>query len=360
MKAGAYDYIVKPFDSDQLKYAIDRALGTRELKSEVLRLRHEHGRRTHARKLVGNSLAIKQLRELIARVAVANPPVLIQGESGTGKELVADAIHESSPRASRALIKVNCSAIPADLVESELFGHEKGAYTGADRAKAGLFELADGGTLFLDEISEMQLALQPKLLRVIEGHSFRRVGGVKDTSVDVRLVAATNNDLRACVDAGTFRADLFYRLGVLVIDVPPLRVRTEDVLLIAETVIEELRVETGKSVSGLSKEAQELLVGYSWPGNVRELRNVLERAVILADSILLEPADFPSELSTHPDLHQMEPETEKAVPKSLESIERSHIAQVLAFTGGNKTEAAKRLGIARSTLKEKIKNLKID
>ena len=361
MRAGAYDYIVKPFDSDELKCVIDRAMATRQLQSEVLRLRHENTR-SDTRRLVGNSAAMGQVRDLIAKVAPASVPVLILGESGTGKELIADAVHNSSPRRGQAMVKINCSAIPAELLESELFGYEKGAFTGAHRGKTGLFELADGGTLFLDEVSEMVPGLQPKLLRVLEGQPFRRVGGTKDIYVNVRIVAATNRDLRSCVASGSFRQDLFYRLGVFVIDVPPLRERRNDVLLIAESFLERLRTETGKGVFSLSPEAQELLVRYQWPGNVRELRNVLERALILADSDLLLPEHFPPELRSHCGMEKagMEYLHGGEATEALETVERVHIMKILDVVHGNKTEAARRLGIARSTLKEKLKHFGLD
>ncbi len=362
IRAGAYDYIVKPFDSDELKFVIDRALATRQLQSEVMRLRHENTRRAESRRLVGTSAVMVRVRELIARVASTNVPVMILGESGTGKELIADAIHNSSLRRSQALVKINCSAIPAELLESELFGYEKGAFTGAHRGKAGLLELADGGTLFLDEVAEMIPALQPKLLRVLEGQPFRRVGGTKDIYVDVRFVSATNRDLRTSVASGTFRQDLFYRLGVFVIDVPPLRDRPEDILLIAQTFLENLRKETGKAASGLPREAQELLVRYPWPGNVRELRNVLERALILADSDLLLPEHFPPELRAH--ANTSAPAVERPAggeaTEALDTVERVHIMKILEAVHGNKTEAARRLGIARSTLKEKLKHFGLD
>lgn len=358
MKVGAYDYIVKPFDFEELKCAIDRALGTRQLRSEVLRLRHAHNHRTQSRKLLGASPSMLRLRELIGKVASTNSPVLIHGESGTGKELIADAIHGSSPRVNQPLVKINCSAIPAELIESELFGYEKGAFSGAHRGKVGLFELGDGGTVFLDEISEMLPALQPKLLRVFEGQPFRRVGGTKDIYLDIRIVAATNRDLRACVSAGTFRQDLFYRLSVFVIDVPPLRERQEDILLMAEAFLKEFRVETRKTVT-LSRQAQDFLVRYPWPGNVRELRNVLERAVLLADSDVLLAEHFPPELRTCGDtvLGRIRRSPHQEEPAALEAVERLHIVKVLETTSGNRTEAAKRLGIARSTLKEKLKRL---
>ncbi len=356
VKAGAYDYIVKPFDSEELKCTIDRALATRELKSEVLRLRHEHKRRFQSREMVGTSPAMTRLKEWISKVASTDASVLIQGESGTGKELIADAIHDSSSRRGRALVKINCSAIPAELIESELFGHEAGAFTGAAKNKTGLFELADRGTLFLDEISEMALALQPKLLRVLEGQTLRRVGGVREIPVDVRIVAATNRDLRASVTAGNFRQDLFYRLGGMVIDVPPLRERRDDILLIARSILDDLRVETRKTISGLAPEVQEMLLDYPWPGNVRELRNVLERAVILADSGVLLPEHLPMELLAWGGDQNEEADVNPGdAAESLEAAERLHIARVLQSTHGNRTEAARRLGISRSTLKRKLK-----
>jgi DNA-binding NtrC family response regulator len=356
MKLGACDYFIKTVDRDVLLHAIERALETNMLKREVARLKAERLTRAETG-LLGVSRAIREVRQLIRMVAATpRTSVLIQGESGTGKELVADAIHAMSSRADKPLVKINCAAIPENLLESELFGYERGAFTDAKKSKKGLFEIADGGSLFLDEVSSMKLSLQPKLLRVLETNVFRRVGGVTDVRVDVRVIAATNRNLWECVREGSFREDLYYRLKVMEINIPPLRERKEDILPLAKFFLESLNREFGKNIEGISKQAEELLLSYSWPGNVRELRNVMERAAILCTSSMIEPKHLPLELRQR--------ESRVAVPAdlgdnpnddSLEAAEKRHILKVLEKTGGNKSKAARLLNISRSTLREKLR-----
>lgn len=354
IKAGAYDFINKPFELDELKILVDRAVETQRLKAEVMRLRYKTGDE-NLFKMVGNSPELKRLQELILKISSApKTPVLIQGETGTGKELVANAIHCGNKRVNMPLIKINCSAIPENLMESELFGYEKGAFTDAKETKKGLIELADGGTVFLDEIGDMSLAIQPKLLRVIEEHSFRRVGGVRDINVDVRIIAATNKDLRALIKDGRFREDLYYRLNVMTITIPPLRERKDDIIPLAERFIYEHARVLGKGFRRLSPEVKGILLNYSWPGNVRELKNIMERAVILASSLEVLPEYLPMEMtafsaSGHPDMK------DAAASDSIECVERTHILRVLENCNYNKTHAASILGISRLTLREKMK-----
>jgi transcriptional regulator with PAS, ATPase and Fis domain len=284
--------------------------------------------------------------------------VLIQGESGTGKELAANAIHYNSKRANKALMKINCSAIPDSLLESELFGYEKGAFTDAKTTKKGLFELADGGTVFLDEIGDMKLFLQSKILRVIENQSFMRVGGEREIKVDVRIIAATNKDLETLVREGLFRKDLYYRLKVMVVEMPFLRERGEDILLLSNLFIEEINREYAKTINGLTEDAKKLMVHYPWPGNVRELKNVIERAMILTDQTYITPKQLPFELqqkegypSNGMDLNPLE--ITEIMP--LETMEKIHLSNVLKKMGGNKSKASKILGISRATLRAKVK-----
>jgi len=274
MKAGAYDYINKPFDLDEMRLVVEKALETRLLKDEVNHFRRERASTAKATKILGESPATEQLLALIRMVAdTPRTPVLLTGESGTGKELAANAIHYGSARAPKALVKVNCSALPENLLEDELFGHERGAFTDAKETKKGLFEMAHGGSLFLDEIGEMSAALQPKLLRILEGEPFRRVGGTREIRTDVRIIAATNRNLSTMVEAGTFRKDLYYRLKVMEIRLPTLKQRREDIPLLVEHFIALHSREMGKSPAPLADQAAQMLMNYAWPGNVRELRN---------------------------------------------------------------------------------------
>jgi DNA-binding NtrC family response regulator len=354
MKAGAHDYIIKPFELSELKLVVQKGLEISALKTEVQRLRHEARPRVGLEQILGEHPSILRVKDLIRKVAQSpHTPVLIRGESGTGKELVADAIHDLSHEAPRPLVKVNCSAIPETLLEAELFGYERGAYTGAQQAKKGVFELADGGTLFLDEIGEMPERLQPKLLRILEEHTLKRIGGTRQIRVSLRVLAATNRDLGKLMEVGRFRKDLYYRLNVMEIVLPPLRERREDIPLLAQAFLESLSREMGKSPRTPAPETIAVLRNYAWPGNVRELKNVIERAVILAEGEELKPETLPQ------GLEQGQRGPGVSEPYGLEGAERNHILSVLAQVGGNRSEAARRLGISRSTLKEKLKKYQL-
>ena len=359
MKSGAYHYINKPFELDELKLMIQKAIETQSLRNEVRRLRRQHEKEDGHVQIYGNSPQIQNIKELIQMIAqTPRTSVLIQGESGTGKELAANAIHYNSKRAHRPLIKINCSAIPENLLETELFGYEKGAFTDAKATKRGLFELASGGTAFLDEIGDMNPYLQSKLLRVLETQTFMRVGGEREIHVDIRFIAATNKNLADMVSGGEFRKDLYYRLKVMVIDIPPLRERKEDILLLVNIFIEEGNKELGKNIKGIALEAKDLLLNYGWPGNVREVKNIVERAMILCTTDRILPENLPSELREQPSAPwKFSPDLEEY---SLESMERRHISGVLMMTEGNKSKAARGLGISRSTLREKLKKYAIE
>jgi len=349
MKAGAYDYINKPFELEELKLLVDKALEARTLKSEVELFRIEKKNECMT-EMVGSSLPFKQVKELITTIAgTPRTSVLILGETGTGKELVAHAIHCGSERSERPYIKINCSAIPENLLESELFGYEKGAFTDAKQSKKGLFDLADGGTIFLDEIGDMDARLQPKLLQVLENQTFRKVGGTRDIRVDIRVIAATNRDLEGMVRERRFREDLYYRLKVMFITLPPLRERMEDVTTIAEHFLHVDNRALGKDVKGFSQESRNILTKYRWPGNIRELRNVIERAVILAKSGGMV---LPEHLSL--EAPRM-PGVSAGTAQTLEDIEKEHILLIIQKLGGNKSRAAEYLGISRLTLREKLK-----
>ncbi len=359
MKSGAYHYINKPFDLEELKLLIEKGLETKSLINEVRRLHRQQNEGNQKSQIYGVTSPIQYVKELIGMISKTNKTsVLIQGESGTGKELAANAIHYNSKRANKALMKINCSAIPDSLLESELFGYEKGAFTDAKTTKKGLFELADGGTVFLDEIGDMKLFLQSKILRVIENQSFMRVGGEREIKVDVRIIAATNKDLETLVREGLFRKDLYYRLKVMVVEMPFLRERGEDILLLSNLFIEEINREYAKNINGLTEDAKKLMVLYPWPGNVRELKNVIERAMILTDQTYITPKQLPFELqqkegypSNGMDLNPLE--ITEIMP--LETLEKIHLSNVLKKMGGNKSKASKILGISRATLRAKVK-----
>ncbi len=361
MKAGAYDYLLKPFELDELKLIVAKALETHRLKLEVARLKEQQRKRFPDSDLFGQSKAIQEVQNLIQIIAqTPKTSVLVQGESGTGKELVANSIHAASARADKALVKINCAAIPENLLESELFGYEKGAFTDAKGTKRGLFELAHGGTIFLDEISSMKPSLQPKLLRVLETSTFMRIGSTSDITIDIRVIAATNQDLEKCVREGTFREDLLYRLKVMVINMPPLREHPEDILPMAKMFIEQNNREFNKNIRGISREAQEVMLRYPWPGNVRELKNVLERAVILckaeeimAELLHLEPHDqHPLPVSVPASMAMVEGGVDS---ESLQEMEKKHIIHILEKYNQNKSQAARILNISRSTLREKLR-----
>ncbi len=370
LKSGAYDYLLKPFELDELKLVVAKALETHRLKLEVARLKDQQRRRFPDNGLYGDSPAIQEVQNLIKIIAeTPRTSVLIEGESGTGKELAANAIHTSSARADKTIIKINCSAIPENLLESELFGHEKGAFTDAKTTKRGLFELAHGGTLFLDEIASMKMSLQPKLLRVLETSTFRRIGGTTDITVDVRIIAATNQNLESCVREGAFREDLLYRLKVMVIRLPALREHPEDILPIAKMFIEQNNREFNKNIRGISLDASEMMLRYPWPGNVRELKNVLERAVILCkkdeitpELLHLETTDHPL-ITAAPAVESIRPPTAVRIDDAaatLADIEKQHILHVLEKNNNNKSKTAKVLNISRSTLREKLKEYGIN
>jgi two-component system, NtrC family, response regulator AtoC len=354
MKRGAVDYLMKPFELDELKLVVKKALEMHQLKIEVARLRRDHSKTNPHDTLYGESPRIKEIRRLIQIVSeTPRTSVLIQGESGTGKELVSNAVHVASSRAGKPYIKINCSAIPDNLLESELFGHEKGAFTDAKMMKKGLFEMANGGTIFLDEISSMKLSLQPKILRVLETQTFRRIGGIADIKIDIRVIAASNTDLAEQVKLKEFRDDLYYRLKVMEIDLPPLRDRQEDIMLLAKLFLQEFNKEFNKHVQKFHPKTEELLLAYPWPGNVRELKNVIERAVILTPDDTLHPDHLPIELKEGG--RSPVPERGSMGKMSLEEMEKMHIDQVLQSVKGNKSQAAKILNISRSTLREKLK-----
>jgi len=364
MKSGAHHYIHKPFELEELKLMIEKGLETKSLINEVRRLHRQQGGEYQNSHLYGVSPQIQSIKELIGMISKTNKTsVLIQGESGTGKELAANAIHYNSSRSAMPLMKINCSAIPETLLESELFGYEKGAFTDAKNTKRGLFELADGGTVFLDEIGDMKPLLQSKMLRVLENQTFMRVGGEREIKVDVRIISATNRDLEMLVREGLFRKDLYYRLKVMVVEMPTLRGRIEDIALLSNLFIEENNKEYGKKIKGLSEEVKELMTQYHWPGNVRELKNIIERAMILADNDFITPKQLPFELRQTERFNLRDADSEvigSTEEMSLKQMERIHLFKVLKKMEWNKSKTSKVLGISRATLRAKIKtyNLK--
>ncbi len=351
MRSGALNYLTKPVDLDELKILVEKTMEVSDLAVENESLRAQLTSSLQISDIIGNSSKIMELFETIRMVAPTEATVLILGESGTGKELVADAIHHNSPRASNPLIKVNCAALPESLLESELFGHEKGSFTGAVSRREGRFKLADSGSLFLDEIGEMSFTLQAKLLRVIQDKTFERVGGTETIAVDVRLIVATNKDLDNEVKEGRFREDLFYRLNVIPITLPPLRERREDIPVLAEHFLTIISERNKKGLRGFSPSAMDLLTRNQWKGNVRELENVVERAVIMTRGELVQPEDLPANLRPG--------ESEEPIGvtpgRPLSEVEKEAIIKTLELTGGNRTEAAKLLGIGRRTLQYKLK-----
>jgi two-component system, NtrC family, response regulator AtoC len=351
MKLGAFHYVNKPFNLDEVVLLVEKALETSQLRREVRNLRSSQGREFGFESIIGDSDSMKAAKAVMARVA-ASPAstVLLTGETGTGKDLAAKAIHYNSARAARQFVNITCSALPEQLLESELFGHERGAFTDARQQKRGLFEAADGGTLFLDEIGEMTLGLQSKLLRFLEEKSFKRVGGLSDIRVDVRVVAATNRDLEEEVKTGKFRADLYYRLQVMPIQLPPLRHRRGDVPLLAAFLIDRFNGEFRKRVRGISPAAAKTLEQYAWPGNIRELRNAIERAMLMTDRDWLEPADFAT-LTGSVSAAQFKLPPEGV---NIEEVERQLVVQALERSKGNQTQAAQLLGINRDQVRYRI------
>lgn len=360
IKRGAYDFMEKPLDRDKVLMAISRALQTRKLAAENRHLKQQIEGRYE---MVGQSPALTEIRNQIARVAPTNGRVLILGESGTGKELIARAVHKMSHRAKNPFIKVNCAAIPEELIESELFGSDRGAFTGAVRTRDGKFLQADGGTLFLDEIGDMSLAVQAKVLRALEQGEFERVGGAKTFRVDVRVIAATNKNLHAEVEQGKFREDLYFRLNVVPLTAPPLRERREDIPALAEHFLNAYADENGFLPKTLSVEARDLLLQYDWPGNIRELKNLVERLSIMVSGDTIYPGDLPTldgmtipkQSSTFPDLG-----AGKTLRQVREAVERHYIAEALVRHKGNVTRASSALGIERTNLHKKIKQYDLE
>ena len=350
MRDGAFDFLTKPVNLDRLSLLVKRALSTRELVLQHRVLQQELESHRQSNSLIGKSAGMRRILDLIRQVAPSRASVFITGESGVGKELVAEAIHRMSDRVEKPLIKVHCAALSESLLESELFGHEKGAFTGAVGRKRGRFELAHTGTIFLDEIGEISPSVQIKILRVLQERRFERVGGESTLDVDVRLVSATNKDLRHEIEKGSFREDLFYRLNVVNIHVPPLRERKEDIPLLTAAFVREFAQENNKSIEGIDQKARAAMHAYPWPGNIRELRNSIESAVVLAKGTVLTLDDFPPTLGNGAeDQHVRIP-----VGISLQDAEREIIRSTLALNNGNKTRSADVLGIGRKTLHRKI------
>jgi DNA-binding NtrC family response regulator len=351
MKLGAYHYVNKPFNLDEVALLVEKALETSHLRREVRTLRTSQGREFGLDAIVGASPAMRQVKALLGRIASSHAStVLLTGETGTGKDLAAKAVHYSSDRAAKPFVNITASALPEQLLESELFGHERGAFTDARQQKRGLFETADGGTLFLDEIGEMTLGLQAKLLRFLEEKTFKRVGGLADIRVDVRVIAATNRNLEEEVKAGKFREDLFYRLQVMPVHLPPLRERRGDIPVLSNYFVDRFNREFRKRVQGLRPDAVALLEQYQWPGNIREMRNAIERAMLLTDRHWLEPADFTTLTRT------VTASQFKLPPEglNLEDVERQLVTQALERASGNQTQAAQLLGINRDQVRYRI------
>ena len=356
MRLGAYHYVNKPVNLDELKLNISKALESHHLLMENRYLKEELEQRYRELQIIGESKGIKEVLSTVSRVAKTNSTVLIRGESGTGKELVARAIHGLSDRADKRFVAVSCAALPETLFESELFGHEKGAFTGAIKSREGRFELADGGTLFLDEVGDIPLETQVKLLRVIESQEFERLGGKETTKVDVRIISATNHDLERKIREKSFREDLYYRLNVISVFIPPLRERREDVLLLADHFIKKANQKCGKAITGITPAVKDIILNYDWPGNVRELENVIERGVVLSRTDVIDKSDLPYlGLVTDRTL-----EDTSAASSSIKDVEKNHILKVLKKTNWNMAKSAEILGIHRNTLRLKMKEYEIE
>ena len=350
MRNGAYDFLTKPVNLDHLSMLVKRALANRELSLKHKNLEEELEKNNQFKTMIGSSAAMRQVFDMISRAAPSKASILITGESGVGKELVADALHELSPRKGKPLVKVHCAAIPDSLIESELFGHEKGAFTGAAARRRGRFELANEGTLFLDEIGEIDHSIQIKLLRVLQERKFERVGGEETIETDVRIVAATNRDLKAEIEKGAFREDLYFRLNVVNIYIPPLRERKEDIPLLISVFLRELSRENGKQIDGFDEKARSALYNYDWPGNIRELRNCVESAVVMAKGNIIGEADLPPTVRVKSD----EGWIRIPLGTSMEDSECIIIRDTLGFLKGNKSKTAEVLGIGRKTLHRKL------
>jgi len=362
MKAGAFDYVQKPFEIEEMEVKVQKALELRRLQHEIDYLRHAQGGIYEFDNIIGSSGALSAVLGVVKKVAKSNTTVLVRGETGTGKELIAGAVHHNSQRNARSFIKVNCAALQENLLESELFGHEKGAFTGADKQRIGRFEQADGGTLFLDEIGDMSPNTQAKILRVLQEHEFERLGGTRTIKVDVRLIAATNRDLPTMVDAGAFREDLFYRLNVVTIEMPPLRERKEDIAALANFFINRFSGELKKKIDGLSPDSLKLLMRYHWPGNIRELENAVERAMLLADGSHIQADDLrlgeTGGVGTARDAQSVIKIPPTGI--ALEEIERMALIEALKMSNWVQKDAAELLSISPRVMNYKIKTLQIE
>jgi len=356
IKRGAYHYVTKPFTADEIIHLVTQALERRHLVNRKERLEEELSQARGVHQLVGQSEPVQRIRAVIQTAAGSEATVLIQGESGTGKEIIANAIHAQSKRSRGPLVKMNCAAVPETLLESELFGHEKGSFTGADRRRIGRFEQADGGTLFLDEVCEMHPRLQAKFLRALQEREIERLGSSTAIPVDVRIIAATNRDLQKALEEGVLREDLYYRLNVILLQVPPLRERMDDVPILAMHFLRKYAARESSAMTAISDEALNVLLSYSWPGNVRELENAIERAVVLGQGDRLRAQDLPAQV------HRRADDQHPLVPAhlTLEEMEKLAIVQALRLTGGNKSEAAERLGIHRTSIYDKMRRYGIE
>ncbi|HZP02700.1 MAG TPA: sigma-54 dependent transcriptional regulator [Terriglobia bacterium] len=367
MKAGASDYVLKPFSMEEIKLILRKELDVRQLQEENRSLREALGKRYEFRNIVARSAKMQEVLAIVERVAPSNSTVLLGGESGVGKDMIARAIHQHSRRAAGPFIKINCTAIPENLLESELFGYEKGAFTGAVTSKPGKFELADKGTIFLDEIGDVPATIQVKLLRVLQEREFERLGGTKTLKVDVRVIAATNQDLRAALEQGTFREDLYYRLNVVPIDIPPLREHKEDIPYLVDHFIDRFARDSGKTIKGITPAAMKMLMDFHWPGNVRELENIIERAVTLAGGEVLDVSDIRLDLvRSKPAGSSLLPAgraaTETGVPfpapgTTLEQFEEEIIREALRRSNGNKSQAARLLGLSRNAFRYRLSKI---
>jgi two-component system response regulator HydG len=359
LKSGAYDYLTKPLDIDELKILVDKALRHRQLEQENLYLKEQLRDRFNFSNIIGRSLEMKKLLETVALVAPTEATVLILGESGTGKELIANAVHQNSPRKDRPFIEVNCAALPETLLESELFGHEKGAFTGATTRRQGRFHLAHKGSIFLDEIAEMSSTTQAKILRVLQEREFEPVGSSETVKVDTRIIAATNKNLQERIKEGRFREDLYYRINVVSLSVPALRERSNDIPLLVDFFLKQYAEKNRRLVKGFTPKAMDLLMRHDWLGNVRELENVVERSVILARGDMITPSEFPN-IIQELDLESKETNIDLTPGRTLKDVEKDMIIRTLEETGGNRTHSAKILGISRRTLQLKLKEYGIN
>jgi len=359
IKAGAYDFIPKPFDPEHILIVVKRAVEARRLKLENIGLKRQLSNASYMSEIIGASQEMRQVFDMIEKVKDTDGTVLLIGESGVGKELVAKAIHYGSKRAENPFIAINCGALPDELLESELFGYEKGAFTGAVSRKTGLFEAANGGSVLLDEVSSISPRMQVKILRFLQERSFIRLGGKETLSVDVRIIAATNEDLKEAVNKGSFRKDLYYRVNVIPVEIPPLRERRDDIPLLIRHFIEKFSSKTGKKISGISKEAEDMLVRYKWEGNVRELENVIERAITITDDEIIGTDDLPDDVKNK--IQRIEQSASPYFAElTLFDVEKLHIENVLKAADGNKSKASRILGIDYSTLLRKLKSMDIE